>query len=107
MDDLQAQVSAILGNPEMMQKISAMAQSLSSASQPEPPKAPPPEQPPNFDPGLIQKIAGFAGQTGIDRNQKNLLQALNPYLSKDRISRLERAMRAAAMAKMASGFLGR
>ena len=107
MDDLQAQMSAILGNPEMMEKISAMAQSLSAVPPPEQTKTPPVDQSLNFDPGLIQKLAGFAGQTGIDKNQKNLLQALNPYLSQDRISRLERAMRAAAMAKMASGFLGR
>jgi len=107
MDDLQAQMSAILGNPEMMQKISAMAQTLTSTPQTEPPKAPLQEQPLNFDPGLIQKIAGLAGQSSIDKNQKNLLHALNPYLSKDRITKLERAMRAAAIAKMAAGFLGR
>lgn len=107
MDDLQAQMNAILGNPEMMEKISAMAQSLSSGSQPETPQ--PSQQTPgmNFDPTFIQKLAGIAGQTGIDNNQKNLLHALNPYISKDRISKLERAMRAAAMARMASTFLGR
>ena len=107
MDDLQSQMNAILANPEMMQKISAMAQSLSSASQSEPPKTPQQEQSFGFDPALIQKLAGFAGQTGIDKNQKNLLHALDPYLSKDRIVKLERAMRAAAMARMASGLLGR
>ena len=107
MDDLQARMGAILNDPEMMQKISAMAQSL-GAGQPEPP-APQPEEPDmfNIDPSLIQKIAGFAGQVNIDSNQKTLLHALNPYLNKERINKLERAMRAASMAKMASVFLGR
>ena len=105
MDDLQTRMGAILNDPEMMQKISAMAQSLSATP---PPQAPPPEPVlPNIDPGMLQKLAGFAGQTGIDNNQRTLLHALNPYLSGDRISKLERAMRAASMARMAAVFLGR
>lgn len=107
MDDLQARMGAILNDPEMMQKISAMAQSL--GAMPEPPKPAQPAQtpPPVIDPGMLQKLAGFAGQTGIDNNQKTLLHALNPYLSSERIHKLERAMRAASMARMASAFLGR
>ena len=109
MDDLQTRMGAILNDPEMMKKISAMAQSLSSPGEPQPQPAPQPAIPgiPNIDPVMLQKLAGFAGQTGIDNNQKTLLHALNPYLSSDRISKLERAMRAASMAKMASVFLGR
>ena len=105
MDDLQTRMGAILNDPEMMQKISAMAQSLSATPEPQ---APTPEPAlPNIDPGLLQKLAGFAGQTGIDNNQRTLLHALNPYLSGERISKLERAMRAASMARMAAAFLGR
>lgn len=109
MDDLQTRMGAILNDPEMMKKISAMAQSLSSAPEPQPQPQAQPQQPvlPNIDPGMLQKLAGFAGQTGIDNNQKTLLHALNPYLSSERISKLERAMRAASMARMASVFLGR
>ena len=104
MDDLQTRMGAILNDPEMMKKISAMAQSLSATPEPQPQQQP---AIPNIDPGMLQKLAGFAGQTGIDNNQKNLLHALNPYLSSERISKLERAMRAASMARMASVFLGR
>ena len=107
MDDLQARMGAILNDPEMMERISSMAQSLSASQESE---QQPPQQPtelPNIDIGLLQKLAGIAGQTGIDHNQKNLLHALNPYLSSERISKLERAMRAASMAKLASVFLGR
>ena len=39
-------------------------------------------------------------------HQQALLSALNPYLTRDRISRLERAMRAAKLAGMATAFLG-
>ena len=110
MDDLQARMGAILNDPEMMKKISALAQGLSISQDPQPQPQPQPQQQPtlpNIDPGMLQKLAGFAGQTGIDNNQKTLLHALNPYLSSERISKLERAMRAASMARMASVFLGR
>lgn len=107
MDDLQARMGAILNDPEMMQKLSLMAQSLSSSQETPPPQPQPAPAIPNIDPGMLQKLAGFAGKTGIDNNQKTLLHALNPYLSQERISKLERAMRAASMAKMASVFLGR
>lgn len=110
MDDLQTRMGAILNDPEMMKKISAMAQSLSLNQDPQQQAPPQPQQQPtlpNIDPGMLQKLAGFAGQTGIDNNQKTLLHALNPYLSNERISKLERAMRAASMARMASVFLGR
>ena len=55
---------------------------------------------------MLAKLAGLSRQGSIDRDQQALLKALNPYLSKDRIGRLERAMRAAKMAKLAGSFLG-
>ena len=106
MDDMQSQMNAILQNPEMMEKISALAQSLGSA----PVDAPKPTEPtssfPDIDIGMLQKLSGFASQSSIDGNQQNLLRALGPYLKGDRIHRLEKAMRAAKMARLASGFLG-
>lgn len=110
MDDLQAQLGAILGNPDMMSQIMSMAQQLGNAV----PDVPPPPPPPavqaspleNLDVAAIAKVAGLAGQAGIDRNQKALLVALNPYLSQERIKRLEKAMRAAKIAGIASTVLG-
>lgn len=107
MEDMQSQMNAILQNPEMMAKISALAQSLGGAS-PETPKPPPAPEGgfPDIDIGMLQKLSGFASQSSIDSNQQNLLRALGPYLKGDRIHRLEKAMRAAKMARLASGFLG-
>lgn len=59
----------------------------------------------DFDPAAIQKIMGLAGQMGVDANQKNLLHALQPYLTSHRIQKLEKAMRAAKLANLASGAL--
>ena len=116
MDDMEAKMGAILNNPEMMQQIMSMAQSLSQGQQaPAPtPAAPQPAEPSQqalgsigeIDLSMLQKITGIAKQTGIDSNQQTLLRALNPYLSSQRITKLERAMRAAKLANLASSFLG-
>ena len=93
-------LGAILSDPDMMQKIQAMAQSLGqSAPQTEAPKTP------DIDLSLVQKLAGLSSKGGIDQNQKNLLSALSPYLSRGKTAKLENAMRAARLAQMASGFI--
>ena len=104
MDELQDKLSAILSNPQMMQQIMSLANSMGGSAPQQPPEPPPAS--PEFDPGMLKKISSLASQTGIDREQQALLKALSPYLNRDRIGRLERAMRAARTAKIASSFLG-
>ena len=103
MEDLQNQLGAIMSDPAMMEKLMAMAQSLGGSQQQQPPEKP--DLPP-FDPAMLQRLTGIMGQSGIDPHQKGLLSALRPYLSCHRIDKLEKAMRAAKMAKLASVFLG-
>ena len=100
MEGMEEKLGAILGNPQMMQQIMSMASSLSAQDAP-PPKQPEPQLP-DFDPALLQKVMGLAGQMGVDRNQKALLCAMEPYLSKERLTKLEKAMRAAKLANLAS-----
>jgi len=105
MDNIQSQMNAILQNPEMMERIMAMAQSL-GGSNPSPEAAePPPFSVPDIDPIMIQKLSGFLGQSNIDQNQQTLLHALVPYLNRTRIAKLEKAMRAAKLASLASTIL--
>ena len=59
-----------------------------------------------LDMGTMQKLLGIARQSGIDKNQQALLKALAPYLSRERIAKLEKAMRAAKIAALASTALG-
>ena len=115
MEDMESKMGAILGNPALMQQIMSMAQSLNQSSDPPPDQQkrqePPPSAPgplqglPNIDLSTLQKLSGFAAQSRIDSNQQTLLKALTPYLSRERISKLERAMRAAKMAGIASSLL--
>ena len=102
MDGMEEKLGAILGNPQMMQQIMAMAQSMGNPS----PTPEPPSKPQGPDMAMVQKIMSALQSSGIDCNQRALLDALEPYLTRDRISRLERAMRAAKLAGMATAFLG-
>lgn len=108
MDNVEEKMNAILENPEMMQKIMAMANGLNAAQQETPP-TPNNENLnsslPDIDFSMVQKLSGLAGKSSIDGNQRTLLKALTPYLSRERISKLEKAMRAAKMAGMASVLL--
>lgn len=115
MDDMEQKLNSILGNPEMMAQLMSMAQSLGqsqSESSEQPPRAstPPapklPSLPAGMDLNMLQKVAGLAQQSSIDRNQQALLKALSHYLSKDRLLKLEKAMRAAKIAGVASAAIG-
>ena len=61
---------------------------------------------PEIDFATIQKLTGLMGKAGVDSDQKALLCALSPYISPGRIHKLERAMRAAKLAGVATSFLG-
>ena len=117
MDNMEEKMNAILNDPQMMGKILTMAQTLSrpestpdeSKFPPDPGSAPKEGQEfsmPEIDPSMLQKLSGFVGQNRIDSNQQSLLRALSPYLSRDRIHKLEKAMRAARLAKVASSLMG-
>ena len=108
MSEMEDKLNSILGNPEMMSQIMAMAQSIGKGQQSSAVSTPPPAQEtakasaPSFDPKLVQRIYGIASQSGIDKNQQALLKALSPYLTHQRISKLEKAMRAAKIAGLAT-----
>ena len=102
MDEMEQKLGAVLKNPELMQKIMSMAQSLGQPAQP--PQEPSPA--PEADFAMLQRLSGLARQRGIDAQQRALLTALKPYLSSERVSKLEKAMRAAKLARLASSLLG-
>lgn len=119
MEGMEEKIGALLSNPELMKNIMTMAQSLGqNIPQQEPPQTPPPKQPqpqPKSQPQsktaapigkneleMISRISALSQQTGLDRREQTLLKALNPYLSNDRLEKLEKAMHAAKMAKFAT-----
>lgn len=104
MGEMEDKINAVLSNPQMMQQIMAMAQAM--GGQQSPPPSPQQDTVPGLDISMIQKLSGLARQSGIDKREQTLLNALGGYLSPDRITKLEKAMRAAKMAKFASTLLG-
>ena len=106
MEDFENKLGQILANPEMMGKVMAMAQSFQNQAPPAEPQAP--EEPimPDIDLAAVQKLTGLLGKAGVDAHQKALLAALGPYLSHQRIRKLEKAMRTAKLAGAATSFLG-
>lgn len=111
MSSLEETLSQVLGNPQMMQQIMSLAQSLGQQEQqPQSPPSPPPPSPPPPPPAVpdgatVQRLAGLAGMGSVDKDQQALLRALGPYISRERRGKLERAMRAAKMATAASEML--
>lgn len=111
MSELEEKLGAILNNPQMLSQIMSMAQAMSAQQQKQdapaqqPPQAPLP-QVPELDITALQKLSGLASQSSVDRDQQALLKALSPYLHKERLNKLERAMRAAKLARFASAAFG-
>ena len=117
MEDMEEKLGAILENPQLMQQIMQLAQSVNIPKQSKSREPPEEAELPQkislpdqnggigLDPALFAKLAGIAGKSNIDSNQKALLRALAPYLSRNRVAKLEKAMRAAKIASMASAFL--
>ena len=108
MAEMEDKINSILSDPNMMQQIMSMAQALGGDNSQ---KEEISSQPQNFsipdiDLATVQRITGLARQSGIDKREQSLLKALGGYLNKERISRLEKAMRAAKMAKIATSALG-
>ncbi len=103
MEGFEEKLGSVLSNPQMMQQIMDMANALNQTDTP-PDPAPPSDPTPfgELDPAMLQKIIGLTAHTGIDRNQTDLLGALRPYLSSQRLQKLEKAMRAAKLARMAT-----
>ena len=107
-------VSAMLQDPEQLQKIFALAQSLGfspPAAQEAPP--PPPEpaaappapamQPPDERQQALGELLQKAGK--LDRRQENLLNALKPFLKPERREKIDRAMQAARISRLAGAAL--
>ena len=107
MDEMESKLNAVLSNPDMMAQIMSMAQALGgSAPSPPPPQPVMPDIPEGLDIGMITKLAGMANSANVDKDQRALLIALRPYLTNDRIGKLERAMRATKLAGLATTLLG-
>ena len=105
MSELEEKLGGILSNPQIMQQIAAMAQTLEKTPIEQPVQQQKPSIPPLPDPAMLQGLTQVMQKSQVDQQQQELLHALSPFLSQNRIGKLERAMRAAKMAGLASTLL--
>lgn len=112
MSEIEDQLGAILGNPKMMADIMSLAQSMGQEESPQVPEKPSgsPPLPSSFGDGgmdmaMVKALTSFARSTRIEKEQQALLNALCPFISREKIQKLEKAMRAAKIAQQASGLL--
>ena len=106
MAEMEDKFAAILNNPQLMTQIMSIAQSMNQQTpQPSPEPNVISSLEPNIDPAFLQKAIGIANGITIDNKQQALLHALSAYLSSNRIQKLQKAMRAAKMANLATAFL--
>ena len=114
MEDLQTTLQSILSDPEQMARISAMAGSLGLKPPEAESAAPGPNQinsPPNRETGnelpelgldLGSILTQFSAASG---GEARVLAALRPALSETGQGRIDRALRAAKLSRLAGQFL--
>lgn len=108
---LEQAIGAILQDPEQMQSILAFAKSLGlsppeAPPKPEPPPPPPKQEAPVSSNEALGELLQKAGK--LDKRQENLLNALKPFLRPERREKIDRAMQAARLSRLAgAAFRGR
>lgn len=114
MADFSEMLNGILSNPQAMQQIMSLAQSLGLQGQggqpqqsaPAPPPPQLPQQPNQPDPmQLLQGFLQMSKQMGGDERQLALFQALKPFVRPDRAEKLDRAIQVAKISRLAGNAL--
>ena len=104
MSDFEDKLNQLLNDPKEMERFAGFAKSLMGGDEPATE-----EKAPDFDPGLLKKISGLMGSRGRNGKDTKLLEAMRPYLSEKRRSKMDRAMkiaRLAGLAELAAGAFG-
>ena len=113
MAQLEEQLNQILGNPQAMEQIMALAQSLSGKQeeerQPEEETQPPAENDPpsplsaldGLDPRLLRMGMGLLSEYSAQDDKKTaLLAALKPFLKPERQEKMDQAVRIARLTRV-------
>lgn len=111
MSELEDMMNKVLSSPEDMSRIMQLAQSLTSASSAEHDE--PPAQPAQGTAAPDPEMAAVLGklmrslQADCGGNDKTvLLTALKPYLREERRNKIDKALRIAKIARIASSAFG-
>lgn len=122
MSELEDKLNSILGNPQAMSQIMSLAQSLGAPSpqsaERTAPLPEPPAPPPSSAPDLSSLLGGLTGSGGLDPRlmqvafrvmneyqsdddgRTALLQALRPFVKKERYAKLDKAIQIARLSRL-------
>ena len=100
MEDLEGKISEILADPDRMAQVFSIAKSL-GLTPPADEEAGPERTAESFAP--MMELVKQASR--VDPRETSLLNALKPYCSKERQARIDRALRAARLSRIAGAAL--
>ena len=97
MNEFEDRLNSLLSDPSQMEKIANIAKSIMGGEAP-----PAPEQDTGFDPAMLAKIGSIMSRgSGKSSKDKRLLEAMRPYLSEKRRSKMDKALKIAELAGIA------
>ena len=97
MDEFGEKLNSLLNDPKQMESFASFAKSIMGGEMP----ANTPTEP-ELDPKLLKKLGGLlAGADKPNGRERQLLEAMKPYLSEKRRSKMDRAMKLAKIASVA------
>ena len=113
MSELEDKINAVLGDPKQMEQITKLAKSFmgggtpGKAAEPEPKGEGDPFASMGIDGATLQRLSRLLRQGGAAKPQEQaLLEAMRPYLSEKRRSKMDKAMKIARLAQIARLAMG-
>ncbi len=110
MEDLESKINALFSSPESMERIMQLARTLSGTEHKDnaaPSQADAPENterltnPGGIDAATMQMLAGAMKAFSAPSEEERLITALKPYLSSNRMEKIDKAVGIAKLAKVA------
>lgn len=102
MDELESKLNAIFSSPESMEQIRNIAQSLAGSSA-SPSAAHASEE--RVDPRIMQVMTKAVSEFSKPSEAAAMIYALRPYLNPDRMSKIDKALNIAKLARIAKTIL--
>ena len=112
MSELEDKINAVLGDPKQMEQITRLAKSFMGGGTPGPAAEPEQKREDPFaslgvDGATLQRLTRLLRQGGAEKPQERaLLEAMRPYLSEKRRSKMDKAMKIARLAQIARLAMG-
>ena len=106
MAELEDMINSVLSDPEQMNRIMGMAQSLMGGDS----HSPSPENSgglmDGLDPKMLLKLRQLMGGEERPGGSEGLLRAMQPYLSQKRRMKMDKALKLARLARLAGFAMG-